>query len=156
MVTMGQRAGCLMLMFGLFRVFNVCGFCDNVSLWLGFNVWRGNGVSSLRRPYQTNPTSYRTTYPIPNIPTGEPSCQELGNVNAASPRGRVVRAALTLTLGYHGGLQSIAEHVGAPGQWLAWHVEPARLRRMAWRWMEVRAPRPGCAERMAGDGSHVI
>ena len=89
----------------------------------------------MRRPYQHNPTSYRTTYPIPNIPTGEPSCQELGNVNAASPRGRVVRAALTLTLGYHGGLQSIAEHVGAQAPRCCMAVEPARLRRKeAWRW----------------------
>ena len=135
MVTMGQRAGCLMLMFGLFWVFNVCGFCDNVSLWLGFNVWRGNGVSSLRRPYQPNPTSYRTTYPIPNIPTGEPSCQELGNVNATLPRDLVVRAALTLTPRYHGGLQSIAEHVGAQAPRCCMAVEPARLRRKeAWRW----------------------
>ena len=89
----------------------------------------------MRRPYQPNPTSYRTYYPLLELPTGEPSCQELGNVNATLPRSVVVRAALTLPLGYHDGLQSIAEHVGAPGQRLAWHVEPARLRRKeAWRW----------------------
>ena len=35
LVTMGHVGWCLMLMFGLFRIFNVCGFCDNVSLWLG-------------------------------------------------------------------------------------------------------------------------
>ena len=47
----------------------------------------------------------------------------------------MVRAALTLTLGYHDGLQSIAVHVGAPGQWLAW-----------------LASRRGCAAKRLGDG----
>ena len=97
-------------------------------------------VSFESSPYQPKPTSYRTYYPILELPTGEPSCQELGNVNAALPRDLVVRAALTLTLGYRSGLQSIAEHAGAQAPRHCMAVEPARLRRKEGLAMaEVRA-----------------